>query len=420
LPWCNDAWQASSFREQKTETSPANLNLEGYERIVVQTETDNFFAAIPAFTHFNEVGMASHYRSLPADWIIGVADVVDSTGAIERGQYKAVNMVGASIISAVINRLGYRDFPFVFGGDGAAFAVPERFEIAIREVAAAVQIWAEEEMGLTLRAAIVPLRDIRSAGHDVTVARFAVATELAYAMFSGGGINWAETEMKAGRYLVKRAAAGTRPDLTGLSCRWEPIDSERGEIVSLLVLPQPRAAPDVFAKLIGSITRYIDDPVRTANPVQPHSLRFRWPPKGLGLEARAARKKLSFMTRYAGLAIFTLFGWILFRFNMKFFGFDPKLYRADTTRNSDFRKFDDGLKLTLDSNSEAIEQLTSMLEEARQKGIAYYGVHRQRQALMTCLVPSVLMRDHLHFIDGAGGGYAKAAESLKRQMRLVS
>jgi hypothetical protein len=385
---------------------------------VQQTSTDSFFAAIPAFTDFNEVALTTHYRPLPGDWIVGVADVVDSTGAIGRGQYKAVNMVGASIISAVINRLGHREFPFVFGGDGAAFAVPGRFESSIREVAAAVQTWAEEETGLTLRAAIVPLRDIRHAGHDVTVARFAVAPELAYAMFSGGGINWAETEMKTGRYLVKRAAAGTRPDLSGLSCRWEPINSERGEIVSLLVLPQPTAAPDAFAKLIGSITHYLDDPDRIASPVRPRSLRFGWPPKGLGLEARAAREKLSFITRYAGLAIFTLFGWFLFRFNVKFLGFDPKLYRADTTRNSDFRKFDDGLKLTLDFNSEAIEQLASMLEEARRKGIAYYGIHRQGQALMTCLVPSVLMRDHLHFIDGAGGGYAKAAENLKRQVRI--
>jgi hypothetical protein len=387
---------------------------------MTQTATESFFAAIPAFTHFNEVGMATHYRSLPGNWIIGVADVVDSTGAIGRGQYKAVNMVGASIISAVINQLGHRDFPFVFSGDGAAFAVPAQFESAIREVAAAVQTWAEEEMGLTLRAAIVPLGEIRNAGYDVTVARFSVAPELAYAMFSGGGISWAETEMKAGRYLVERAAPGIRPDLSGLSCRWEPIDSERGEIVSLLVMPQPSAAPDVFAKLIGNITRYIDDPGRTASPVQPNSLRFSWPPRGLGLEARAARGKISFVTRYAALVVFTLLGWILFRFNVRFFGFDPKLYRADTTRNSDFRKFDDGLKLTLDTNSEAIEQLTSMLEEARRKGIAYYGVHRQRQALMTCLVPSVLMRDHVHFIDGAGGGYAKAAESLKRQIRLIS
>jgi hypothetical protein len=382
--------------------------------------TDNFFTAIPAFTHFNEVALAAHYRPLPADWIVGVADVVDSTGAIGRGQYKAVNMVGASIISAVINRLGHREFPFVFGGDGAGFAVPGRFENSIRDVAAAVQTWAKEEMGLTLRAAVVPLRDIRRAGHDVMVARFAVAPELAYAMFSGGGINWAETEMKAGRYLVEPSAAGTRPDLSGLSCRWEPINSERGEIVSLLVLPQPTAAPDAFAKLIGSITRYLDDPERIASPVHPRRLRFGWPPKGLGLEARAAREKLSFITRYAGLALFTLFGWFLFRFNVKVFGFDPKLYRADTTRNSDFRKFDDGLKLTLDFNSEAIEQLNGILEEARRKGIAYYGIHRQEQALMTCLVPSVLMRDHLHFIDGAGGGYAKAAENLKRQVRIAA
>jgi hypothetical protein len=36
---------------------------------------------------------------------------------------------------------------------------------------------------------------------------------------------------------------------------------------------------------------------------------------------------------------------------------------------------------------------------------------------MTCIVPSPLLRDHLHFIDGAGGGYAKAAEGLKLQMR---
>jgi hypothetical protein len=385
-----------------------------------QTSTESFFAAIPAFTQFSEVAHPKHYHSLPDNWLVGVADVVDSTGAIGRGEYKAVNMVGASIISAVINRLGHREFPFVFGGDGAAFAVPARFEGDVREVAAAVQTWAKEEMGLTLRAAIFPLSEIRRAGHDVKVARFAVAPELAYAMFSGGGISWAESEMKAGRYLVPPAAAGTRPDLTGLSCRWEPINSERGEIVSLLVLPQPGTSPEAFGTLVGTITRYLDDPERIASPVQPATLRFAWPPKGIALEAKAAGRRLFYSFRYIGLALFTLMGWFLFRFNVKFFSFDPKLYREETSRNSDFRKFDDGLKLTLDSRSEAIEQLTRMLEDAEQKGIAHYGIHRQDQALMTCIVPSVLMRDHLHFIDGAGGGYAKAAENLKRQIRLSS
>jgi hypothetical protein len=30
-----------------------------------------------------------------------------------------------------------------------------------------------------------------------------------------------------------------------------------------------------------------------------------------------------------------------------------------------------------------------------------------------------LLRDHVHFIDGAGGGYTKAAEELKRQMQDI-
>ena len=32
---------------------------------------------------------------------------------------------------------------------------------------------------------------------------------------------------------------------------------------------------------------------------------------------------------------------------------------------------------------------------------------------MTCIVPSPMTRDHMHFIDGAAGGYAMAASNLK-------
>ena len=33
---------------------------------------------------------------------------------------------------------------------------------------------------------------------------------------------------------------------------------------------------------------------------------------------------------------------------------------------------------------------------------------------MTCLVPTPLSNDHMHFIDGAAGGYAMAASRLKK------
>ena len=64
------------------------------------------------------------FRPLPGDWVVGVADVVQSTKAIAENRYKAVNMAGAAVIVAVTNAMAGRDFPFVFGGDGASFAVP--------------------------------------------------------------------------------------------------------------------------------------------------------------------------------------------------------------------------------------------------------------------------------------------------------
>ena len=46
-------------------------------------------------------------------------------------------------------------------------------------------------------------------------------------------------------------------------------------------------------------------------------------------------------------------------------------------------------------------------------GIVRYGLHRQDAAMMTCFTPSALRSDHVHFIDGARGGYASAATALK-------
>ena len=38
--------------------------------------------------------------------------------------------------------------------------------------------------------------------------------------------------------------------------------------------------------------------------------------------------------------------------------------------------------------------------------------------MMTCFTPSPTRSDHVHFIDGAQGGYAAAATALKAALRL--
>ena len=89
-------------------------------------DSETFYDRIPVFRGFPRLMDETLYRPLPQDWMIGTADVVASTRAIRENRYKEVNMAGASVIAAIANALG-REFPFVFGGDGASFAVPPQW-----------------------------------------------------------------------------------------------------------------------------------------------------------------------------------------------------------------------------------------------------------------------------------------------------
>ena len=108
--------------------------------------TDIFYGRIPVFRGFDRLMDPVLYTPLPDDWSVGVADIVESTKAIANQRYKAVNMAGAAVIAAVTNALDGREFPFVFGGDGASFAVSPGDLDRAREALAA-QLKAEAVHG---------------------------------------------------------------------------------------------------------------------------------------------------------------------------------------------------------------------------------------------------------------------------------
>src|SRR5512138_3558594 len=135
--------------------------------------TDIFYGAIPVFRGFGRLMDPAMYLPLPDDWTVGVADIVESTKAIANQRYKAVNMAGAAVIAAVTNALEGREFPFVFGGDGASFAVAPSDLARAREALAATAVWVREDLDLVMRVALVPVAEIRAKGFDIRVARFA-------------------------------------------------------------------------------------------------------------------------------------------------------------------------------------------------------------------------------------------------------
>jgi hypothetical protein len=373
---------------------------------------ETFYSGIPVFRGFGSLMDPALYSPLPDDWSIGIADVVESTRAIAEKRYKAVNMAGASVIAAVTNALEGREFPFVFGGDGASFAVSSGDLERAREALAATAIWVEEGLNLVLRVALVPVAAVRAQGLDVCVARFGPSSNLSYAMFSGGGLGWAEAAMKRGEFAVPKAPSGTQPDLTGLSCRFEEIPSVRGLILSVLVVPASDADPAAFRKLIEDVIALSERSPNAGRPVPPGGPPMRWPPAGVDYEARAQREG-SLLKRRAFVLAHTLFAYLIMRFGISVGGFVPKTYVQQVVENSDFRKYDDGLRMILDCTRELEAALTQRLAAAAAAGIARYGLHRQDAAMMTCFTPSALRSDHVHFIDGARGGYASAATALK-------
>ncbi len=120
------------------------------------------------------------------------------------------------------------------------------------------------------------------------------------------------------------------------------------------------------------------------------------------------------MTRLS-LGARTLAAHFIFSTGLRVVGFDPALYRRQLVRNTDFRKFDDGLRMTLDCTPEFADRVEAVLASAQASGVGRYGVHRQTAALMTCFVPSPTRSDHVHFVDGAMGGYAAASRALKTE-----
>ena len=372
------------------------------------------FGDIVPVTGFGALADPQVYVGLPDDWIVGLSDVVDSTTAIEAGRYKAVNMAGAAVISAVANALGRLDFPFSFGGDGASFAVPPEDAGRARDALAATVAWVGSELGLELRGATLPVASIRAAGQDIRVARFAVSPDLAYAMFSGGGRAWAERQLKSGAIGLPPAPPGARPDLTGLSCRFKDMPAANGVILSMIVRPREGIEPRGLRAVFDDVLRLAGTLPRGGHPVPAAGPALGWSPTVIEAEARLSRPP----GRRLGLsrmivAVRTALLRALFWSGVEFGGFVPGRYLKQLVENSDIRKFDDGLMMTLDCSPEVASRIETRLRAARAAGLVDFGLYRQASALVTCMVPSALRPDHIHFVDGAAGGYALAARDLK-------
>ena len=364
----------------------------------------------PAFNDFVLALDGSNYKPVPDDWLIAIGDVIGSTPAIAAGRYKDVNLAGAATIAAIQNACPGADLPFAFGGDGGIVLVSADQADAARKALAGVQKIGREVLSLNLRCALVPISKVRARGKDVCIAFHSLTAQRKLAMISGGGLDCAEEIAKSpeGEQFTITATPTTEDaDLSGLSCRWQPLQSQRGVMLSLIVRARTEVdgLPKIYRTLYASVQNIVQ---RDSCPVAPTNLKSAWPPSGSSLE------------RQFGHSLFEVYGQSFLAKLSEITGLTIGGYHGDTYKrarssHSDYRKFSDSLRMVIDCSTAEADGIEAILDAARSQNEIHFGLHRASSALMTCFVSSTDEGQHVHFIDGADGGYAIAAQQLKAQ-----
>ena len=386
-----------------------------------------FYADLRVVADLADTTRPENCAPLPDDWHVALCDVRNSTIAIQTGSYKNVNTLGAAAITAVLNASGGLDIPFGFEGDGCVLCVPPHLLEGTREALSKTREIATESFGLDLRIGTVPMTGIRAAGFDILVARYRVTEHYDQAVFSGGGMVYADRLLKDPRpdnhYLIPMEVA-PRGSLEGFECRWQDVPSRHGETVSIIVRslsPDPELAGALYRLVIAKVGDIYGSP-DACHPLAVPDLSFGFSGRQLENEAgvrAAGRGTYGKWLWKMRMRWFAVLGALLMKFGLKTGETDWSTYKQTLVRNSDVRKLNDGYRQVLAGTAAQRKALDAWLDERYRNRELVYGIHTTNRAQMTCLVFNYAGR-HMHFIDGADGGLFLAAKELKKRIAQVA
>ena len=377
-----------------------------------------FFGELPLLQKAGDTFDTTQYRPAPGDWVLVVTDIVDSTLAIANGQHKTVNFVAAMAIAALKNLCFPTPIPFLFGGDGSVVMVPPLFAEQARLALARVRGFALREFGMSLRVGLAPVAVLRHFGSDVVVGRFEPTPGNSFGVFLGGGVGMLEAavrgrgdpELIALVAIAPEVDDGAPVDLAGLTCRWNPLQSGRGKMVTLIIhgAANPGAVHAAVMNLASQGSHKAD-----VQPVRLDTLRSSWPPIGFMLEAQASRGSRPLWLAVIRLLAETLIARLILAAGRPVGGFEPARYLREMTTNTDFCKHDETISFVIDCPLSAVSTIKTYLDGEMKAGVLRYGMNVSETALMTCLVTSPSGGLHVHFVDGGDGGYTSAAKTMK-------
>jgi len=353
------------------------------------------------------------FHNVPKEWHVVITDIKGSTNAVLQGKHEEVNLIATGSIVSVLNIAFPMNItiPFFFGGDGATFLIPE---VLIDKVTNALMAYRKntfENSGLDLRVGSVTVESVYANGHDIRIAKFSSAPSFSIPIVLGNGLNYAEQIIKGEEYLLSKGEPfATDLDLSGMQCRWDeiPPPENKEEIVTLLVVAcEVSQQSSAFKKILEKIDDLYGTPDKR-QPISVAKLKLKTTFNRLGAEMRARLGNIKWIELIREWFV-SLYGYIYFNTTK------GKKYLKTLVDMSDTLVIDGKINTVISGTAKQREALQQLLDQMEDKGTILYGLHISSASIMSCYVRN-LEESHIHFVDGSGGGYTKAAGMLKTKL----
>lgn len=361
----------------------------------------------------------SHYQQLPDDWYIAIADVVGSTQLASIGRDKDVNFIAGAAVAVLTPALTTPDeLPAIqFGGDGVLAAVPGDKTEQVKTLLAALAFWAKKDFAIELRIGMVPVKTLNQSGLKTYAALQMVSEQHAFGLFLGEGIQAADEWVKQDPQWHITPQQGALPGLENLSCRWQPIPSRRGSILSIII--DPLAPGDEGIRALNSLFRELHSivPGELTSPLG--KLEQLTPPAIPGWRSVSRELKIpnigAPLKRLLQVYLGTFILWLAWRIGGKLGPVDANRYLNSLRYRSDFRKQAGGPRMVLDLTADEVTATLKLLDAAEARGEIIYGTASSEASTLTCLVGDFQADDHIHFVDGQALGFWRASVVLKEK-----
>ena len=359
----------------------------------------------------------NNFSKVPDNWHIVLTDIKNSTQAVQNGQHETVNLIATGSIIAVINlaRKENIEVPFFFGGDGATMIIPPNILQPVLRSLKEHQQNALRDFGMELRIGSLSVNHIYKKDHRLFISKLQLDPSFCIPIIFGKGLVYAEKLIKSeDPDFFNEEEKEPELDLTGMECRWNKIQPPKltKEVVCLLVVIRNENEDlNIYRKVIDILEKIYGNK-RERNPISI---------QGLKLNASINKIKTEMRVKFGKMDRSYLLTIILKTFLAKLFFWrntkSGQYYFKRLVELSDTLVLDGRINTVIAGTSQQRERLTNRLDEMEKTGEILYGLHVNKESIISCYVRDRLDQ-HIHFVDGSDGGYTFAAKQLKKKLKM--